>query len=196
MRLLVACEYSGRVREAFRAKGHDAWSADLLEAEDGSPFHIVGDVRGVLRRSWDAVIAHPPCTRLTLAGVRWLHERDLWSELDAACAFFNEFKGSAPLVAIENPQPHRYATAQIGAYDQKVQPWWFGDKAFKGICLWLEGFPLLTATDLLERPKVGSVEHKAWSAIHRAPPGPNRWKERSRTFRGIADAMAEQWGSL
>ncbi len=194
MRLLVACEYSGRVREAFRARGHDAWSADLLDSEDGSPHHIKGDVLRVLRRSWDAVIAHPPCTRLTLAGVRWLHERNLWADLDEGAAFFNAFKGSAPLVAIKNPQPHGYATAKIGAYVQKVQPWWFGDEAFKGICLWLEGFAPLTPTKLLTPPKPKTLEHARWSAVHRASPGPNRWKERSRTYPGFANAMAEQWG--
>jgi len=186
VKVLVACEYSGIVRDAFANAGHDAMSCDVLPSETAGQ-HYQGDVRDVLDFSWDLVIAHPPCTRLTLAGVRWLHERNLWSDLDQACAFFKLFIGSAPKVAIENPQPHRYAVHRIGRnYDQKIQPWQFGHGESKGICLWLESLPPLVATDVVE-----GREQKIW----RMPPSADRAKARSRFFTGIAQAMAEQWGS-
>ena len=184
MRVLVACEYSGIVRDAFIARGHDAMSCDILPTESPGP-HYQGDVRDVLYDDWDLVIAHPPCTRLTLAGVRWLHERNLWHELDSACAFFRLFMGSAPRVAIENPLPHGHATRRIGrAYDQRVQPWQFGHGETKGICLWLENLPRLAPTDIVEGRE---------ARVHRCPPGPERAKIRSRFFEGVAAAMAEQW---
>jgi len=184
MRVLVACEYSGIVRDAFLRHGHDAMSCDVLPTESPGP-HYQGDVRDVLDGSWDMVIAHPPCTRLTLAGVRWLHERNLWGDLDEACAFFRLFLGSAPRVAIENPQPHRYAVERIGRnYSQKVQPWQFGEPQSKGICLWLENLPPLAPTKIVEER-----DQKVW----RMPPSPERAKARSRFFEGVADAMAEQW---
>ena len=186
MKVLVACEYSGIVRDAFLSKGHDAISCDVLETESPGP-HYLGDVRDVLDDNWDLVIAHPPCTRLTLAGVRWLHERNLWSELDDACEFFNLFQGSAPRVAIENPQPHRYAVERIGkSYDQKIQPWQFGHGETKGICLWLENLPPLKPTDIVEGRE---------AKVHRCPPSKDRAKIRSRFFEGIAEAMADQWGN-
>ena len=185
MKVLVACEYSGIVRDAFLRRGHDAISCDVLPTESEGP-HYQGDVRDVLDGSWDLIVAHPPCTRLTLAGVRWLHERNLWDDLDEACAFFRMFLGSAPRVAIENPQPHRYAVERIGRnYDQKVQPWQFGHMESKGICLWLENLPQLNPTRIVE-----AREQKVW----RMPPGPDRAKARSRFFEGVADAMADQWG--
>jgi hypothetical protein len=192
MKILVACEYSGVVRRALRALGHDAWSCDLLPAEDGSPYHFQCDVREVLPRAWDGLIAHPVCTRLTLAGVRWLHERDLWGELDEACAFFRLFLNAKhiPKRAIENPQPHRYATERIGRpYDQKVQPWQFGWPETKGVCWWLEGLPPLKPTLILP-----PEQHIA--RVWRMPPGPDRAKERSRFFPPMADAMALQWFGL
>lgn len=188
MRVLVACEFSGTVRRSFRARGHDAYSCDLLPAEDDSLFHYQCDVRDVLYREWDVLIAHPVCTRITLAGVRWLHERNLWAELDAACDFFKLFLNAKhiPRRAIENPQPHRYAVERIGrTYDQKIQPWQFGHGETKGVCLWLEGLPPLKPTRIVE-----GREARVW----RMPPGPERAKERSRFFSGIADAMADQWG--
>ena len=186
MKVLVACEYSGIVRDAFANAGHDAMSCDVLPSETAGK-HYQGDVRDVLDFSWDLVIAHPPCTRLTLAGVRWLHERNLWPDLDQACDFFKLFIGCAPKVAIENPQPHRYAVDRIGRnYDQKIQPWQFGHGESKGICLWLEGLPPLIATDVVE-----GREQKVW----RMPPSADRAKARSRFFAGIAEAMAQQWGS-
>lgn len=196
MRVLIACEYSGRVREEFRKRGHEAWSCDLLESEDGSPYHIIGNCLDRLEDGWDLMIAHPPCTRLANSGVRWLHERDLWDELDEAVAFYLALR-NAPIEkkCIENPVMHKYARERLGEVPrQVVQPWWFGDPTFKATGYELHGLPELVATDVLSPPAVGTEEHKAWSWIHRCPPGPERWKIRSRTPHGIAKAMAEQWG--
>ena len=186
MRVLFACEYSGRGRQAFRARGHDAWSCDLLASEDGSPYHLQQDVRPLLRERWDLVVAHPTCTRLTNSGVRWLHERQLWEELEVAAEFFVDcLNANAERVAVENPIPHRYALERIGrSYDQIIHPWQFGHGETKATCLWLKNLPKLQPTNIVDgrEPKV-----------HRMPPIPDRWKERSRTYQGIADAMAEQW---
>jgi hypothetical protein len=190
IRVLIACEYSGVMRRAFRALGFDAWSCDLLPAEDGSPYHYQCDVREVLSQAWHVLIAHPVCTRLTLAGVRWLHERNLWDDLDAACDFFRLFldAGHIPMRAIENPQPHRYAVQRIGrSYDQKVQPWQFGHPETKGVCWWLEGLPPLVPSQILP---LDQRTPRVW----RMPPGPDRAKERSRFFPPMADACADQWG--
>lgn len=145
---------------------------------------------------WDLMIAHPPCTRLTNSGVRWLHERNLWKELEEAAEFYKALRNlPIPKKAIENPIMHHYAKdlLQIGKR-QIVQPWWFGEEAFKATGLELIGLPELKPTNKLTPPKPGTAEHKKWSSVHRASPGPDRWKERSRTFAGIAKAMAEQWG--
>lgn len=187
MRVLVACEFSGVVRSAFRALGHDAWSCDLLPAEDGGQ-HIQGDVRELLDQNWDLLIAHPPCTRLANSGVRWLAERNLWGELDEAADLFRAFL-EAPIdrIAVENPIPHRYAVERIGRkYDQVVQPWQFGHGETKATCLWLKNLPPLVSTGIVE-----GREQRVW----RASPGPDRWKERSRTYPGLAAAMAQQWGA-
>jgi len=189
MRVLVACEYSGAVRNAFRARGHDAWSCDLLAADDGSEFHWQGDATRLLDQHWDLLIAHPPCTRLTNSGVRWLHERNLWAELDEACELFKTFL-NAPIarIAVENPIPHKYAMERIGTrYTQIIQPWQFGHGETKATCLWLKGLPKLTPTNIVEG------RH---GYCHSLPPSADRWKLRSKTYQGIADAMAEQWGTL
>lgn len=196
MKVFIACEYSGRVREEFRKLGHDAWSCDLLESEDKSPYHIVGDCLSLLGDGWDLMIAHPPCTRLANSGVRWLHERDLWSELDEAVAFYLALR-NAPIKkkCLENPVMHKYARERLGEVPRHmVQPWLFGDPTFKATGYELHGLPELVPTDKLTPPPVGTEEHKAWSWIHRCPPGPERWKIRSRTPHGIAKAMAMQWG--
>lgn len=197
-RLLVACEYSGRVREAFRKKGWDAWSCDLLPSEDDSPYHIQGDVLSLLDKGWDMMIAHPPCTRLANSGVRWLHERGLWKELDEACEFYKAFRNAPiPRKCIENPIMHKYAKERLGdVRRQVVQPWQFGEPFFKATGFELHSLPDLAPSNILTRPAKGSPEHKMWSACHMASPGPDRWKERSRTYQGIADAMAEQWSDL
>ena len=192
MKVLVACEYSGRVRGAFRALGHDAWSCDLLPAEDGSEYHMQGDVRETLWARWDLVIAHPPCPYLCNSGVRWLHERpERWDKMRDAAAFFLAcLNANAPMVAVENPVMHGHARELVGrGPDFTVQPWQFGDNAKKRTCFWTHGLPPLVPTSDLD----GST---ASADVHRAPPGPDRWKDRSRTYPGIAQAIAEQWGNL
>jgi len=198
MRVLIACEFSGTVRRAFTARGHDAWSCDLLPAEDGSNRHIVGDARTLLNDGWDLLmVAHPPCTRLCNSGVRWLTKAppgrtlaDMWAELETGAALFSAFWNAAiPRIAVENPVMHRHAKALIEGYAppaQSVQPWQYGHGEVKRTCLWLRGLPVLTPTDVVEGRE---------ARVHRMPPGPNRGKERSRFFSGIADAMADQWGS-
>lgn len=202
MKILIACEYSGRVRDAFIKAGHDAMSCDLLETDSPGP-HYRGDVRDVLYDGWDAMIAHPDCTRLTNAGVRWLHNPptgktldEMWAALYDGVEFYRLLR-DAPIEkkCLENPIFHKYARWMIRPGDrQVVQPWWFGDKAFKATGFELYGFPELVPTNKLTPPRSGTEEHKEWSAIHRAPPGPDRWKFRSTTFSGIAEAMAAQWG--
>ncbi|SIQ02386.1 hypothetical protein [Marinobacterium stanieri] len=185
MKVLIACEYSGRVRDAWLKLGHQAISCDLLPTETNGP-HYLGDVQDLLTQEWDVIIAHPPCTRLANSGVRWLHQRDLWDELDEACEFFNLFLDHpCSRVVVENPIPHKYAVERLSRnYDQLIQPWQFGHGETKATCLWLKGLPPLMPTEI-----VSGREQR----IHRASPGPERWKERSRTFTGIASAMAEQW---
>ena len=189
MKVLVACEFSGTVRRAFAARGHDAWSCDLLPAEDRSNKHIVGDARDILNDGWDLLmVAHPPCTRLCNSGVRWLAERNLWADLDEAAALFSDF-WNAPIerIAIENPVMHRHAKERIVNYQppaQSIQPWQFGHGETKRTCLWLKNLPPLTPTNIVDGRE---------ARVHRMPPGPDRWKERSRFFTGVAEAMATQW---
>lgn len=196
MKVLVACEFSGTVRNAFLETGCDAWSCDLLPSEDGSNRHIVGDARELLGDGWDLLmVAHPPCTRLCNSGVRWLTKppngktlEQMWAELDAGASLFSDF-WNAPIgrVCIENPVMHRHAKARIVNYvefAQSVQPWQFGHPETKRTCFWLKGLPPLMATDVVE----GRT-----ARVHRMPPGPQRWAERSRFFPGIATAMAQQW---
>ena len=208
-RVLIACETSGVVRRAFAAKGHDAWSVDLLPSEDRSNKHIIGDGRDLLNDGWDLLmVAHPPCTRLCNSGVRWLtvpppgRTRDeMWAELDEAAALFSAF-WNAPIerVCVENPIMHHHAKARIAGYQapaQFVQPHWFGEPVFKSTGLYLRGLPPLKATNPLVAPEPGTDEHKAWSRIHRATGWQaERWKERSRFFEGVAQAMADQWHHL
>lgn len=223
MRILVGCEFSGTVRRAFAEMGHDAWSNDLLPAEDGSNKHFVGDIRDYLHLGWDLLfVAHPPCTRLCNSGVRWLSkpptnrqpgypvEYDvwdeaqrlawLWKELDEGAALFSAC-WNAPIdrIAVENPVMHHHAKQRIANFQQAaqhVQPWWFGEPAFKSTGLYLRNLPKLTPTNRLTPPEKGTGEHRAWSRVHQMSPGPARWKERSRFFPGIAQAMASQWGAL
>jgi hypothetical protein len=206
MRGLIGCETSGVMRRAFAALGHDAWSCDLLPAEDGSNRHYVCDVRDLLNDGWDMLaLMHPPCTRLCNSGVRWLWVpppgkslEQMWQELDAAADLFSAC-WNAPIerIACENPIMHKHAKARIRNYAppaQTVQPWWFGDPAFKATSFYLKKLPPLIATNRLVPPKAGTEEHKKWSVIHLASPGPNRWRLRYRTFPGIAAAAAQQWG--
>lgn len=200
VRVLVGCECSGVVREAFRARGHDAWSCDLLPAEDGSPFHLHGDVLAHLGGGWDLGIFHPPCQYIANSGARWLFEKPgRWAHLYEAVQFFRALLQSPiPRVAVENSQPHKWGQEMIGRkYDQKVQPWWFGDKQKKGLCLWLRGLPpLVPDCNVGPPPTSGTEEAKAWESVWRMAPGPQQAANRARTFPGFARAMAEQWGSL
>ena len=205
LRILIGCETSGRMRRAMAVLGHDVWSVDLLPAEDGSNRHIIGDVRDHLADGWDLLaVFHPPCTRLCNSGVRWLHTpppgrslAQMWAELDEGAALFSAcWQAPVQRVAVENPIMHRHARERLPAdlpRPQIVQPWWFGDPAFKATGFYLRGLPALVPTNRLAPPKPGTAEHRAWSAVHRAPPGPDRWKIRSRTFEGMAEACAMQW---
>jgi site-specific DNA-cytosine methylase len=182
MRVLVACEFSGVVREAFRARGHDAWSCDLLPAEDGSEFHLWGDVRQTLAPGWDLMIAHPPCTHLAVSGARWFKSKP--REQVEALEFVRLLLGApVPRIALENPVS--IISSHIRKPDQIIQPWQFGHGETKATCIWLAGLPLLKPTKIVERRA---------PRVHYASPGPDRWKDRSRTLPGIAAAFAEQWG--
>ncbi|HCO91076.1 MAG TPA: hypothetical protein DIT40_08900 [Alphaproteobacteria bacterium] len=214
------------MRRAFLAEGFDAWSCDILPADDQTNRHIRGDVRDALGMGWDALcVMHPPCTRLCNSGVRWLtkppknppadateaeaeawphlSEADrmaiMWQHLDRGAALFSEcWNAPIPFRAIENPVMHPHAKKRIRNFRpaaQTVQPWHFGDPAFKATSFYLHDLPSLTATNRLTPPRKGTAEHKAWSAVHRAPPGPDRWKIRSATFPGMARAAAAQWGA-
>ena len=187
MKVLIACEFSGVVRNAFAINGHDAISCDILPTELKGNHHQ-GDVLDILnekQEQWDLMIAHPPCTYLCNSGVRWLHEiSGRWDELNKAKEFFNVFLNSnIKKIAIENPIPHKYA--ELPKYTQIIQPWMFGHGESKATCLWLKNLPELKPTSIVSgrKPKV-----------HYEAPGSNRQKNRSRTCAGIAAAMAEQWG--
>lgn len=196
MRVLVACEYSGRVREAFRRLGHDAWSCDLLPSDDNSPYHIRGDVLEVLADGWDLMIAHPPCTYLTNAGVTWLTRQTGRKKLmvDGAEFFKKLLNAPIPKIAVENPIMHKYAVEIIGRrQDQVVQPWMFGHRERKATCLWLKNLPKLQPTNDVKTEMLKLPKNKQ-QRLHYLPPSKDRWKIRSTTFQGIADAMAEQWG--
>jgi hypothetical protein len=197
MRVLVACEFSGVVRRAFTDAGHDAWSCDLLPAEDSGP-HIQGDARDVLHKDWDLMVAHPPCTRLCNAGVRWLNNppkgrtvAEMWEELHGGTDLFSSmWNAPIPRICVENPVMHKYAKAWIDNYcefAQSVQPWQFGDLETKRTCLWLKGLDPLV-------PSVAVKPDGVEARVHWMSPGPNRAKERSRFFPGISAAMASQWG--
>lgn len=206
-RVLIGCETSGIVREAFLARGHDAWSCDLLPADTPTNRHIVGDVRDVMMDDWDLMaVMHPPCTRLTNSGVRWLTvpppgrtRAEVMAELDEGAALFSAVWNvpHIPCVAVENPVMHKHAKARIVNYQppaQTVQPWQFGtdpdgpDNERKRTCFWLRDLPPLRPTGTLD----GTT---ARDSVHKASPGPDRWKVRSRFFPGFAAAMAAQWGA-
>lgn len=218
MRVLVACEYSGRVRQAFRVLGHDAWSCDLLDSEDGSPYHIVGDVVPLLSDGWDLMIAHPPCTYLSVSGMHWTARGLRDPKLTEDALAFVQMLMDAPIqkIAIENPIS--VISSRIRKPDQIVNPYQFGEDASKKTCLWLKGLPKLEPTSIIEprmiccgaevpnydkygcpncnatktaRPRWGN---QCDSGQNKLCPSDTRWKERSRTYQGIADAMAAQWG--
>lgn len=183
MRVLVACEYSGVVRDAFRARGHNAWSCDLLPSEADPTFHIEGDVLPLLDGGWDLLVAHPPCTDLAVSGARWFPEKRADGRQQRSLAFVRALLDAPiPRIALENPVS--IISSVIRKPDQVIQPWQFGHGETKATCLWLKGLPPLVPTDV-----VAGREQR----VHMMPPGPDRWKERSRTFPGIAAAMADQW---
>ncbi len=188
MRVLVACEFSGAVRRAFRDRGHAAWSCDILDAEDGSEYHHKGDaIKEAETYPWDLMIAHPPCTYLCNSGVRWLNGNvDRQVRMQVATEFFFKLlKMDIAKICIENPIPHCHA--RLPKYTQIIQPWQYGHGETKATCLWLKNLPPLRPTNI-----VNGREAK----VHKMPPSLTRSKERSRTYTGIAEAFAEQWGSL
>lgn len=212
--VLIGCETSGEMREAFRALGFNAWSCDVEPADTPTNRHIRGDIREQLDNPFWHLLAvmHPPCTRLCRAGQRWLfgpdrsHPKklpkgrtwpDMIAEFEAACALFEDcLHARIPLRAIENPVMHKWARERIRDLPapQIVQPWWFGDPAFKATGFYLNDLPELVPTDELTPPARGTEEYKAWQQVFRMPPGPNRAKLRSKTYPGVARAAAAQWG--
>lgn len=184
MKVLVACEYSATVRDAFRALGHDAYSSDLLPTEGDPTYHLQGDVTRLLSDGWDLLIAHPPCTDLAVSGARWFKGK---VAEQAAALEFVKLLMDAPIAKIALENPISIISSRIRKPDQIIQPWQFGHGETKATCLWLKGLPLLQPTNVVEGRE---------ARVHKMPPGPDRWKNRSRTYLGIATAMAEQWGAL
>ena len=183
MKVLVACEFSGAVRDAFTQLGHRAVSSDILPSERPGE-HYQGDVRDILSDGWDMMIAHPPCTHLAVSGARWF--KDKQQEQQEALEFVKELMAAPiPKIALENPIS--IISSRIRKPDQIIQPWMFGHGETKATCLWLKNLPKLIPTDIVDGRE---------PRIHNMPPGPDRWRERSRTFPGIAQAMAKQWGDV
>jgi hypothetical protein len=182
MRVLVACEFSGRVRDAFLRMGHDAMSCDLLPTEVPGP-HYQGDVMSLILKDWELMVAHPPCTHLAVSGSRWFKDKE---QEQAESLAFVRYLMDAPIpkIAIENPIS--VISSRIRKPDQIIQPWQFGHGETKATCLWLKGLPKLDPTDIVSGRS---------ATVHRMPPSKDRWKNRSRTYQGIADAMAQQWGA-
>ena len=181
MRVLIACEFSGTVRDAFLRRGHDAVSCDLLPTDVPGP-HYQGDVRDILNLEWDLIIAHPPCTHLAVSGARWFH---LKRQEQAEALDFVRLPLNAPCPRIALENPISVISSAVRKPDQIIQPWQFGHGEVKATCLWLKGLPLLQATRVVE----GRVP-----AYHKAPDSKGRWKRRSKTYLGIAEAMSDQWG--
>jgi hypothetical protein len=183
MRVLVACEYSGAVRDAFIARGHAAMSCDLLPTDAPGP-HYQGDVRDVLGDGWDLMVAHPPCTHLAVSGARWFKDKQV--EQAEALDFVRLLLAAPiPRIALENPVS--IISSRIRKPDQVIQPWQFGHGETKATCLWLKNLQKLTPTNIVDGRE---------ARVHRMAPSPTRWKERSKTYAGIAAAMADQWGAL
>ena len=185
MKVLVACEFSGVVRDAFRNRGHDAWSCDLLPSESQSRFHYKAAVQDILNAlKWDIMIAHPPCTHLAVSGARWFKGKEI--EQQEAIRFVRMLM-DAPVARIAIENPISIISTRIRKPEQIIQPWQFGHGETKATCLWLKNLPRLIPTNI-----VGGRNAR----VHKEPPSPDRWKNRSRTYQGIADAMADQWGAL
>jgi hypothetical protein len=200
--VLIACEFSGIVRDAFRNHGFNAISCDLRETESNSEYHVTGDVLELIQNrgeQFDLMVAHPPCTYLSNSGVRWLYEKEeRWQDMIDGGVFFREllYTDKIPHVAVENPVMHKWAKKVAGIADypdeqtQTIQPWQFGEPEKKAVCLWLRDLPKLEPTDIIE----DTDKHEA--RVHNMPPSEDRSKERSRFFAGIAEAMANQWGDV
>jgi hypothetical protein len=216
MNVLVACEFSGAVRRAFRAKGHNAWSCDLLPSEDDTPYHIHDDAIKVVKdgmqdRPWDLVIAHPPCTFLANSGVRWLYNKDgsrnneRWDNMREGCKFFADlWNACGSRRCFENPVMHGHAQTLIcdmapscpmGGRAYRIQPWEHGHPEKKATTLYTLRLPRLKPSNVVFA-QMQELSKGDQNRVHYASPGPDRWKERSRTLPGIAAAMAEQWGNL
>lgn len=194
MRVLIACEFSGVVRDAFRTRGHEAVSCDLVASERPGP-HVIGDVRALLeegRYAWDLLVAHPPCTHLSSSGARYFAEKRRDGRQAEALAFVRELlQAPVPRIALENPVG--VISTQIRKWDQLLQPWQFGHAESKATCLWLKGLPALVPTH--ELPRRRQWDNQTPSGQNKLGPSPDRARIRSRTYQGIADAMAEQWGT-
>jgi site-specific DNA-cytosine methylase len=188
-RVLVACEFSGRVRDAFIAKGCDAWSCDLLPSEAPGN-HLQCPVEDVLDKGWDLMVAHPPCTHLAVSGARWFKDKQVEQ---AAALDFVRLLLNAPIhrIALENPVS--IISSRIRKPTQVIHPWMFGHAEAKATCLWLKNLPTLVPTDVVSKPASGHWDNQTPSGQNKLGPSPDRWKERSRTYQGIADAMADQW---
>ena len=194
MKVLVACEYSGIVREAFASKGHDAWSCDLLPTDQPSNKHIQGDVLEIINDNWDLIIAHPPCTHLSVSGAARWAEKVADGRQQAAIKFVEDiWNANCPFLAIENPVGALSTRSKLGKASQYIQPYEFGHAEQKKTGLWLKGLPKLIPTDVID---VSNLPDNQRQRLHYLPPSKDRWKIRSTTFQGIANAMADQWGNL
>ena len=192
MKVLIACEFSGVVRNAFLAKGRDAMSCDLLSSESPGP-HYQGDVKDILGNGWDLMIAHPPCTHLAVSGARWFKNKQ--AEQLAALDFVHLLL-SAPIPRIALENPISIISSRIRRPDQIIQPWMFGHEATKTTCLWLKNLDPLKPTKIVDKgARHVTKSGKSLPVWYNLPPSPDRWKIRSATFQGIADAMADQWGT-
>ena len=192
LKVLVACEYSGRVRDAFIARGHDAMSCDLLPTDATGP-HYQGDVFDIINDGWDLMIAHPPCTYLSVSGMHWTTRGLRDPQLTEDALTFVQRLMDAPIERIAVENPISIISSRIRKPDQIIQPWWFGHDASKKTCLWLKNLPLLTPTDMLLGDAKTRRGNQTASGQNKLPPSKDRWKIRSETYQGIADAMAAQW---
>jgi site-specific DNA-cytosine methylase len=191
VKVLIACEYSGVVRDAFIAQGHNAISCDLLPTDAPGP-HYQGDVRDIIEDGFDLMVAHPPCTHLAVSGARWF--KDKQAEQVEALDFVRLLL-SAPIDKIALENPISIISSRIRKPNQIIQPWQFGHPESKGTCLWLKNLPKLTSTCVLPLPASGRWSNQTPSGQNKLGPSPDRWKERSKTYQGIAEAMAQQWGA-
>jgi site-specific DNA-cytosine methylase len=191
MKVLIACEYSGTVRDAFIAQGHDAISCDILPTDAPGP-HYQGDVRDILEDGFDLMVGHPPCTHLAVSGARWFKDKQIEQ---AEALDFVRLLLAAPIDKIALENPISIISSRIRKPNQIIQPWQFGSPESKSTCLWLKNLPNLIPTDILPLPPSGRWNNQTPSGQNKLGPSPDRWKERSKTYQGIAEAMAQQWGA-